>query len=237
MCVQFADAARLLSFYQLWLDDLFPKAKFLDALSMVEKAGHKTTMHKARMDWINELKPTTRQDSPDFDVTPQSPRESSRIAPIFEQSAAAQRPKTPERDNLFGDDDIYGATPRAIQTTGQISNDTSAAPSSGDVPDEDDLDALMKESAAVPANSRSGEAASRSIFGPAKSAGENSHQGNAGNPADQEWDDLDALMAEAEANAPSKQASGSKLPERPTMSSATISADEEAAMAEMGDMW
>lgn len=49
---QFSDAARILSLYQLWLDDLFPKAKFLDALSMVEKAGHKTTLFKQRRDWI-----------------------------------------------------------------------------------------------------------------------------------------------------------------------------------------
>ena len=49
--------ARLLSFYQLWLDDLFPKAKFLDALVMIERAGHKKTMHTMRTEWINEGKP------------------------------------------------------------------------------------------------------------------------------------------------------------------------------------
>ncbi|GJC97019.1 chromosome segregation in meiosis protein 3 [Colletotrichum higginsianum] len=54
---EFSDAARLLTFYQLWLDDLFPKAKFLDALAMVEKAGHKKQIALKRMDWINEGKP------------------------------------------------------------------------------------------------------------------------------------------------------------------------------------
>ncbi|PKS12373.1 hypothetical protein jhhlp_000577 [Lomentospora prolificans] len=49
---EFADAARILSLYQLWLDDLFPKAKFSDALSMVEKAGHKTILLKTRREWI-----------------------------------------------------------------------------------------------------------------------------------------------------------------------------------------
>lgn len=42
----------MLSLYQLWLDDLFPKAKFLDALSMVEKAGHKSAVAKKRKEWM-----------------------------------------------------------------------------------------------------------------------------------------------------------------------------------------
>lgn len=54
---EFSDTYRLLSMYQLWLDDLFPKARFADALAMVEKEGHKTSMHKMRTEWINESKP------------------------------------------------------------------------------------------------------------------------------------------------------------------------------------
>ncbi|KXJ89368.1 replication fork protection component Swi3-domain-containing protein, partial [Microdochium bolleyi] len=54
---EFSDAAKLLSFYQLWLDDLFPKARFIDALGMVEKAGHKKFMAAKRVEWINEGKP------------------------------------------------------------------------------------------------------------------------------------------------------------------------------------
>jgi replication fork protection complex subunit Csm3/Swi3 len=45
---EWSDAERLLSFYQDWLHDLFPKARFVDALGMVEKAGHKRKLTAAR---------------------------------------------------------------------------------------------------------------------------------------------------------------------------------------------
>ncbi|TQS37989.1 hypothetical protein Golomagni_01518 [Golovinomyces magnicellulatus] len=53
---EFSDTFKLLSMYQLWLDDLFPKARFLDALAMVEKLGHKKKVLAMRMDWINDHK-------------------------------------------------------------------------------------------------------------------------------------------------------------------------------------
>lgn len=54
---EFTDAARLLTFYQLWLDDLYPRAKFADALQLVEKAGHSKSMQRQRREWIDEGKP------------------------------------------------------------------------------------------------------------------------------------------------------------------------------------
>lgn len=53
---EFSDTFKLLSMYQLWLDDLFPKARFLDAVAMVEKLGHKKKVLAMRMDWINNHK-------------------------------------------------------------------------------------------------------------------------------------------------------------------------------------
>ena len=102
---EFSDAARLLSFYQLWLDDVFPKAKFLDALAMVEKAGHKSIMHKQRMDWINEAKPRPmdgdkpKPTSADADA---SAREPTRIAPIFENRPGLV--PAGERDDPYDED-------------------------------------------------------------------------------------------------------------------------------------
>lgn len=55
--LQFSDAARLLNFYQLWLDDLFPRAKFADGLSMIEKLGHSKRLQTMRRTWIDEEKP------------------------------------------------------------------------------------------------------------------------------------------------------------------------------------
>ena len=49
--------ARLLSLYQLWLDDLFPRAKFADGLAIIEKLGHTKHMQTMRREWIEEGKP------------------------------------------------------------------------------------------------------------------------------------------------------------------------------------
>jgi replication fork protection complex subunit Csm3/Swi3 len=156
--VQYSDAARLLSFYQLWLDDLFPKAKFLDAAAMVEKLGHKKRMHMMRMGWINEGKPKDPvQEESIFDEPMLPPREVSdrnnappRIAPIFEKTQI-ERPKTPDI-NGDSDEDLYDATPRIPRT--QVNEP--AIPTEGGslfgprkttVPEEpeDDLDALLAE--------------------------------------------------------------------------------------------
>ena len=55
--MQLSDAARLLNFYQLWLDDLFPRAKFADGLSIIEKLGHSKRLQTMRREWIDEEKP------------------------------------------------------------------------------------------------------------------------------------------------------------------------------------
>ncbi|KAG8530064.1 uncharacterized protein KY384_005546 [Bacidia gigantensis] len=53
---EFSDCARLLNFYQLWLDDLYPRAKFADGLAIIEKLGHKKRIQTMRREWINESK-------------------------------------------------------------------------------------------------------------------------------------------------------------------------------------
>lgn len=135
--VQFSDAARLLSFYQLWLDDLFPKAKFLDALAMVEKAGHKKRLMIARNDFINEgkVKETAEDDEADEDpdadpFAPPREEESETVA------APVEPPRTPPQNDIPDDDDLYDATPRVSRPVVPIRND---------MPDEDDLDALIAE--------------------------------------------------------------------------------------------
>ncbi|KAJ9633385.1 uncharacterized protein PV06_00882 [Exophiala oligosperma] len=54
---EFSDVARLLNYYQLWLDNLYPRAKFADGLQMVEKVGHSKRMQIMRKEWIDEGKP------------------------------------------------------------------------------------------------------------------------------------------------------------------------------------
>ena len=61
---EFTDVQRLLNTYQLWLDDLFPKAKFADGLALIEKVGHKKRLKIMRQEWINEDKPKPNFDEP-----------------------------------------------------------------------------------------------------------------------------------------------------------------------------
>lgn len=65
---EFSDAARLLTFYQLWLDDLYPRAKFADALSIVEKLGHSKRMQVMRKEWVDEGKPRRQVDAYEEDI-------------------------------------------------------------------------------------------------------------------------------------------------------------------------
>lgn len=164
---------------------------------MVEKTGHKTTMRNARQKWIDELKPRAAAEEDDEDnrihrgeVGPQQP---PRVAPIFENTAKAvgERAKTPTADDLFGDEDLYNATP--VRNTGNTAPPRQVG---ADVPDDDDLDALMAEAEAESSAQiqRPGPAPpSGSVFGSgARAAAPVTVAG----PDD---DDLDALMAEAEA--------------------------------------
>ena len=49
--------ARLLNTYQLWLDELYPRAKFEDGLVIIEQLGHTKRMQIMRREWINGEKP------------------------------------------------------------------------------------------------------------------------------------------------------------------------------------
>ncbi|KAK2038020.1 replication fork protection component Swi3 [Colletotrichum somersetense] len=146
---EFSDAAHLLAFYQLWLDDLFPKAKFLDALAMVEKAGHKKQIALKRMDWINEGKPKSWEaDEDKMDEGTKSTaqeKDMTTSAPAITMGTEEQRPITPEGGQMPDEDDIYGATP-LVPVRGR-EQERSKRPI--EEPEDDDLDALMAEAEAV----------------------------------------------------------------------------------------
>lgn len=229
--IQYSDASKLLAFYQLWLDDLFPKAKFLDALAMVEKMGHKKMMQSMRMEWINEGKPrsSVHEDSL-FDDPALPPRENgerektaSRVAPIFEK-IATERPKTPVVDVDVEMDDLYDATPRqARRKSAEIDSQDSLfggrtsifgpAKTVEDVPPEDDLEALLAEQEMLLAR----HTPTANKAGSAKAVED-------GPPED----DLDALLAEEEL----LQAEAGKAPPPPAANKAPDSfEDEMEAMA------
>ncbi|PLB50523.1 Swi3-domain-containing protein [Aspergillus steynii IBT 23096] len=78
---EFSDAARLLNFYQLWLDDLFPRAKFVDGLAIIEKLGHSKRLQNMRREWIEEEKPQLQADDAQNEQTITMPGSSKSIQP------------------------------------------------------------------------------------------------------------------------------------------------------------
>lgn len=210
---------------------------------MAEKAGHKKYMRMKRMEWIDEGKPklTSVEDYYEdlFGESNNAPEERApavfpaKLAPIFQDS---ERAKTPTRDDVPDDEDLYGATPIATRTKQPESTslfggaDNTARPantslfgngantSHNDEPDEDDLDALMAE-----------EEAQRTkppapLFG---------NGGNNKSQDEPDEDDLDALMAEAEAEAaPKAPSNGFDAAPKPAQTVENEEDDLDALMAE-----
>jgi len=126
---EFSDIAGMLNLYQLWLDDLYPRAKFRDALGMVEKVGHSKRMQITRRNWMDETKARPRAMSVE------------RVGDVEMSGAlggdtAGEHPQG--EDEMNHDDAIYAETARA-QAVQQ--DDT-------DMPEDDELDALMAEQSA-----------------------------------------------------------------------------------------
>ena len=147
--------------YQLWLDDLYPKAKFADALAIIEKLGHTKRMQLMRREWIEEGKPKATIEegvaatSPTATNDQSHGQDSNRLVEL--RSEDAQRPRTPTR-TAFEERDLYGASPtaRLAPAAPPISRDEPAAAGPAEQPEEDELDALLAEDAgkgeaAVPA--------------------------------------------------------------------------------------
>ncbi|KAI9795600.1 MAG: chromosome segregation in meiosis- protein [Piccolia ochrophora] len=182
---EFSDVTKLLNFYQLWLDDLFPKAKFADALTIIEKLGHTKRMQTMRRGWIDEGKPRAAR-SRDTSVEALEPRReeapparissavSSQDPPL---ASGALQPGSPSHNddrlqtppvNDPEEDDMYTVTPGRRQRPASPTNS---------VPGDDELDTLLAEEASVrPPNQGEEELGVESV---------------------PEGDELDALLAEA----------------------------------------
>ncbi|KAF4953680.1 hypothetical protein FSARC_12341 [Fusarium sarcochroum] len=227
---EFSDASRLLSFYQLWLDDLFPKAKFLDALAMVEKAGHKKLVVIARNNLINEGKPKDsagddEEDDLFGDNDTSIPTDQEPTRPMTDTA----RPRTPVHNTgVPDDDDLYDATPRPSRPIVPIRND---------VPEEDDLEALIAEAEAAqkakPTQTEPDDDDLDALMAEAENQ-DTAKKIETSRP-EPEDDDLDALMAEAE----SQDRTSKKTDQGPTENGKGGNSfeDEEAAMQEMDGLW
>jgi replication fork protection complex subunit Csm3/Swi3 len=132
--LQFSDVAWLLGTYQVWLHELYPRAKFADGLIMIEKLGHTKRMQILRSGWIDESKPKNAEENdPDHEnqsltahpglVTDPSPRKSN-LTPDANSSPPDQEVTMDAGANGHKNSDNF--------------EDTGA-------PDDDELDQLLAE--------------------------------------------------------------------------------------------
>ena len=140
---EYSDAAKLLSYYQLWLDNLYPRARFADGLQLVEKVGHGKRLQVMRKEWIDEGKPgygDEKRDRLEKQDGGKSLVEGNEKESGDKQSNAGLDNKA--HDSIFGnleegvDEDLFFAdAPGVANRYDDNINE----------PDEDELDALLAE--------------------------------------------------------------------------------------------
>ncbi|TKA77854.1 hypothetical protein B0A55_05164 [Friedmanniomyces simplex] len=128
---EFSDMGRLLNMYQLWLDDMYPKAKFRDGLAMVEKVGHGKRMAVTRRAWMEGSKPGRGEE------------EMERVGDGTGGGDVEMSGGLGEMGGGIAAEDLFGEHANA-QARGEQSVD---ARQDAEVPKEDELDALMGETA------------------------------------------------------------------------------------------
>ncbi|KAL9588910.1 MAG: hypothetical protein Q9203_002281 [Teloschistes exilis] len=153
---EYSDLARLLNVYQLWLDDLYPRAKLADGLAIIEKLGHKREIQLMRREWINEGQP--RKERLDVELFGEA-QNLQRAGEMRREkgNGAIQPPTDLGKDVHFdagssNDGNLYSASPRhkRDRATQQQPSDPaetlflSMANDDKYLP-EDDLDALLAE--------------------------------------------------------------------------------------------
>lgn len=167
--------ARLLNLYQLWLDDLYPRAKFVDGLAMIEKIGHTKRMQTMRKEWINEGRPRDPAEdwgTGDAKTNGQHPGPASGLGKSPE-TRPNEGSRTPAATNAVDADDveIYDATPKKDRGTSTTNRNEKSDESlflsedeeANSQPPDDDLDALlaedeMKESTSTAVTAKQGQA-------------------------------------------------------------------------------
>ncbi|KAF4550909.1 ATP-dependent RNA helicase-like protein 1 [Elsinoe fawcettii] len=127
---EFSDMSRLLNMYQLWLDELYPRAKFADGLAMIEKLGHKKRIQMERKQWIDEGKP--------------KPQEDEELPEQDAEAHASERPTIElEIAHIAGTEaDVISQQPLA---TGDVTSASDSQKPAHSAPDEDELDALLAD--------------------------------------------------------------------------------------------
>jgi replication fork protection complex subunit Csm3/Swi3 len=132
--------AQLLRTYQLWLDDLYPRAKFADGLAIIEKLGHSKRMQITRRTWIDESKPKASIEEGDAEHEP-LPATSD---PGSQPNATGAKPLSAEASRRPSTGINELDTISQARTSGAGPSDGSPVIDLG-APDDDELDALLAE--------------------------------------------------------------------------------------------
>ncbi|KPI35433.1 Chromosome segregation in meiosis protein 3 [Cyphellophora attinorum] len=170
---EFSDIARLLNFYQLWLDGLFPRAKFADGLQLIEKVGHSKRMQVMRKEWIDEGKPGYIRPGTELVESILRAEDQPSTMRVGENGQPLKAPAAVKDDVPLDDEDMFFPSPsKAAQTAGTGNTEDQ---------DDDELDALLAMQDSAPA-----------ITAAPAAAREDDSEGE---------DDLDALLAEQDSHA------------------------------------
>lgn len=142
---QFSDVAQLLRTYQLWLDDLYPKAKFADGLAMIEKLGHSKRMQVTRKTWIDESKPKALLEDEDAEHEPLPA--TSKPGSQANATGVNHREHNSTEASLRPSAEIYDFDATLQQQTNGAGADPSAGSPviDGGAPGDDELDDLLAE--------------------------------------------------------------------------------------------
>lgn len=174
---KFSDVQKLLTMYQLWLDELYPRAKFTDGLAMIEKLGHSRQLQFMRRTWIDEGKPKPSDE----------PEDEGQDHPSMLREKSTLAVATTEQSSELGE--APHAAKNAPDDSGQTATrSTNGLPEVNDeFPEEDELDALLAET------SRERLSATRSLFGGGGLAPASKH-GAARNEEDMFADEMEAMQ-------------------------------------------
>ena len=138
------DAARILRFYQLWADDLYPKANFRDTMSIIEKLGHTKRVQVTRNQFLDEYRQQI--------VSPEDEMETKDVQQVEKAKATGSGGRGDDDDD-DDDEDLYEPPPVPVTSsmTQEINNggslflggDDSENEEVGAQPDDSELEMLL----------------------------------------------------------------------------------------------
>ena len=123
--------------YQLWLDDLYPRAKFADGLVIIEKLGHSKRIQMMRKEWIEEGKPKAAEE------TDQGNNHNEEDATTGRSEVNAEQNIPVERTTVETNSETPVLDDATITIEEPTNNDARACP------DGDEIDALLAEESAL----------------------------------------------------------------------------------------